>query len=109
MSPFSESIEQGHSNVTENSDWENSATRPVLNLLQESGVAISPGAITLNLEMRMERPPSRSTVTRALEQLRERELIEKPDESKTYYQITDRGQAYLAGDLDTSELEDSNS
>jgi Fe2+ or Zn2+ uptake regulation protein len=106
MSSFSESIEQGHSNVTENSDWENSATRPVLNLLQESGVAISPGAITLNLEMRMERPPSRSTVTRALEQLRERELIEKPDENKTYYQITERGQGYLAGDHTPNELKD---
>jgi len=106
MSPFSESIEQGHSNVTENSDWENSATRLVLNLLQESAVAISPGAITLNLEMRMERPPSRSTVTRALEQLRERKLIEKPDENKTYYQITERGRAYLAGDLTPGELKD---
>lgn len=92
--------------MTENADWENSATRPVLDLLQESGVAISPGAITLNLELRMQRPPSRSTVTRALEQLRERGLIEKPDKDRTYYQITERGRAYLADGLDANKLQD---
>lgn len=102
-------MEYGNSNVTENSDWENSATRPILKLLQESGVAISPGAITLNLKMRMERPPSRSTVTRALEQLQKRGLIEKPDENKTYYQITERGRAYLVGNLDETEFDESGS
>lgn len=90
--------------MTGNADWENSATRPVLHLLDESDVAISPGAITLNLGMRMQRPPSRSTVTRALEQLRERDLIEKPDENKTYYQITDKGRRYLCGESDNTEI-----
>ncbi|UPV76626.1 MarR family transcriptional regulator (plasmid) [Halorussus limi] len=93
------------SDVPGNVDWENSATRPVLNLLDESNVAISPGGITLNLEQQMQRPPSRSTVTRAIEQLLKRELIEKPDESKTYYRITEKGRQYLAGDLDIGELE----
>lgn len=91
--------------MTENADWENSATRPVLNLLDEADVAISPGAITLNLELEMQRPPSRSTVTRALEQLQKRDLIEKPDENKTYYRITEKGRKYLAGDLDAGKLE----
>lgn len=91
--------------MTENTDWENSATRPVLNLLEESGLAISPGAITLNLKMRMQRPPSRSTVTRALEQLQKRGLIEKPDKNKTYYQITREGREYINSQSDSCNPE----
>ncbi|WP_423744774.1 ArsR family transcriptional regulator (plasmid) [Haladaptatus sp. SPP-AMP-3] len=87
--------------MTENEDWQNSATRPVLKLLDESDVAISPGGITLNLELEMQRPPSRSTVTRALKELLERDLIEKPAKEKTYYRITDAGRAYFAGEIDS--------
>lgn len=92
---------KGTLDVTEDANWENSATRPVLNLLDESNVAISPGGITLNLQLRMQRPPSRSTVTRAIEQLLNRDLIEKPDETKTYYQITDEGRRYLSGEFES--------
>lgn len=76
-------------------EWGNSATIPVLELLDEAGVALSPGAITLNLELDMKRPPSRSTVTRALKGLLEHGFVEKPVEGKSYYRITESGERYL--------------
>ncbi len=75
-------------------EWKNSATDPIINLLSESDVAISPGGITANLEYKLERPPSRSTVTRAIRGLRNKGYIEKIDGSKTYYMITDAGREY---------------
>lgn len=85
-------------------DWMNSASRPVLKLLDDTGVALTPTAITYNLEKRMDRPPSRSTVSRALSGLKETGLVHQPE--GTLYEITDEGRAYLAGDLDADELEE---
>lgn len=49
-------------------------------------------------------PASRETVSRALNDLAEIGMVEKIDRGK--YRITDRGRAYLAGELGASELED---
>lgn len=76
-------------------DWKNSATIPVLKLLYNSGVAISPGGITVNLQHRLERPPSRSTVTRAIRGMYEQGLIKKIGPDQPYYQITSKGQKYF--------------
>lgn len=84
-------------------DWENSATKPALRLLADYDLALSSTAIYYNLEQQLQRPPSRSTVTRALGGLREKELVEQPYGS--LYQITERGRRYLAGELDASKLE----
>ncbi|SER15300.1 helix-turn-helix domain-containing protein [Natrinema salaciae] len=77
-----------------NEDWQNSATDPVLRLLYEAGIAVSPGAITLNLQYQLERPPSRSTVTRAIEGLSDQGLITKMDPEKPYYTLTEEGEEY---------------
>jgi len=45
-----------------------------------------------------------STVRLRLGELQDHELIEKVGEAG-YYQITDRGRAYLSGDLDAEDLE----
>lgn len=84
-------------------DWENSATRPALNLLAEHDLALSATGIYYNLDQNLQRPPSQSTVTRALKGLRKVGLVEQPHGS--LYQITEEGRAYLAGELDASELE----
>jgi Fe2+ or Zn2+ uptake regulation protein len=81
-------------------DWANSATNPVLRLLADSGVALSPGAIVVNLNDRLERPPSRSTVTRALAGLRDQELVERVEPGRAYYLLTDAGQSYVSTHLD---------
>lgn len=85
-------------------DWKNSATDAVLRLLDDSGVALSPGGITVNLEVRLQRPPSRSTVTRAVKGALDVGLIERAEEGRSYYQISEQGRAYLAGDIEGDEL-----
>lgn len=76
-------------------DWANSATNPVLRLLADSGVALSPSAIVVNLNDRLKRPPSRSTVTRILIGLRSQELVERVEPGRAYYVLTDAGQSYV--------------
>lgn len=77
-------------------DWKNSATDPVLRLLAESGLALSPKSIVYNLEVQLERPPSRATVHRALSGAREKELVSQPTGS--LYEITEKGRLYLSRD-----------
>lgn len=85
-------------------EWKNSASEPALRLLAEHDLALSATGIYYNLEQELQRPPSRSTVTRALRGLREVGLVEQPHGS--LYQITEKGRQYLAGDLNVSDLED---
>ena len=86
-------------------DWMNTACDPVLELLADSDLALPPGAIAYNLEQRMGTAPLRSTITRAIDVLAEYGLIQQAPGSKTYYEITDNGRQYLAGELDASTLE----
>ncbi|SDL08245.1 winged-helix domain-containing protein, partial [Natronorubrum texcoconense] len=48
------------------------------------------------------------TINRRLKQLHEKGLVEKVNEDRGWYVISDKGQKYLAGELDASELEDDN-
>jgi Fe2+ or Zn2+ uptake regulation protein len=87
-------------------EWMNTASDPVLELLNESGLALPPGAIYYNLDRQMGSAPSQATVTRAIDDLLAHGFIHKPENAKTYYEITDRGRAYLRGELDASEVTD---
>jgi DNA-binding IclR family transcriptional regulator len=69
----------------------------VLELLKESGLKLNPSAIAVNLEY------SRSWVSRRCKMLLDAGLVETTEDS--YYRITDRGRAYLAGELDAEDLE----
>lgn len=46
-----------------------------------------------------------STFSRRMSKLADRELLEIEDEEAGYYRITDKGLAYLAGELDADDLE----
>lgn len=59
--------------------------------------AQSPAVIAYNLDY------SQENVTRKLHELNKAGLVEKIESGR--YQVTDTGQAYLAGDLDVRELE----
>jgi DNA-binding PadR family transcriptional regulator len=85
-------------------EWKNSASEPTLRLLAEHDLALSATGIYYNLEQKLQRPPSQSTITRALKGLREVGLVEQPHGS--LYQITEEGRQYFAGDLNVNELED---
>ena len=84
-------------------DWQNSATDPVLRLLAESGLALSATSIVYNLDKRLERPPSRATVHRALSGALDAGLVHQPKGS--LYEITELGQEYLTGNLAPTDIE----
>jgi len=71
----------------------------ILEILDESGLILSPSIISANLDL------TRQHVSSRLSELREHGLVESVDTGRGHYQITDRGRAYLAGELDAEELE----
>jgi len=84
-------------------DWENSATKPVLRLLAESDLALSAKSIVYNLNEQLERPPSRATVHRSLSGALDAGLVRQPDGA--LYIITESGREYLAGNLSEGGIE----
>lgn len=83
-------------------EWKNSATEPILGLLADSDLALSATSIVYNLEQRLERPPSRATVHRALSGALDAGLVTQPEGA--LYAITDTGRDYVAGNLSMSEI-----
>ncbi|WP_245852998.1 winged-helix domain-containing protein [Natrinema ejinorense] len=79
----------------------------LLEFLSEYELALSPRVIEYNLNTRHKSSISYSTVNRRLKLLREAELVEKEYEEGGFYAITNRGHAYLKGELDADELEQS--
>lgn len=84
--------------------WWSEYDDPILEVLAESGKALPPRVILFNLEYEDRASPHRSTVKRRLSRLAAYGLVEKVDDAG-YYVVTETGEAYLAGDLDPSELE----
>lgn len=79
--------------------WMTKSDDAILELLSETDIALPPAVISFNIEI------SHPTVRRRLPNLLNHELVRKADEDKGYYEITEKGREYLAGDLDASELE----
>jgi predicted transcriptional regulator len=72
----------------------------ILEFFEEHSIALPPSAVAYNVDF------SNTQIRNRMRRLAEAELLEKVDDKKGYYAITDRGRAYLAGDLDAEELED---
>ena len=79
-------------------DWMNQTDDRILELLDESGLELTPVVLAQNLDY------SRTWVSTRISKLVDAGLIENPEGS--FYQITERGRSYLAGNLDADELED---
>jgi DNA-binding PadR family transcriptional regulator len=90
--------------MLERAEWMNSASIPVLELLDELSAPV-PQA-TIIVVFRRRNGPSHSTITRALRPLEAHDLVKQHEEFSSLYEITDRGRAYLAGELDASDLEE---
>lgn len=80
-------------------NWENKATKPVLQFLAETGLAFSNSGLIYNLQhwdrwSQLEEPPSEATINRALRGLRERGLVDRP--RGNLYKINEEGLQYLA-------------
>lgn len=70
----------------------------ILEALDSSGLILSPAVISINIDK------SRSAVNRRLSTLVEYGLVTRVQ--RGYYEITETGQQYLAGELDASTLSD---
>jgi len=90
--------------MRDQAQWMNKASIPVLELLDESGVALPAQTISLNLDRMLSQGPSRTTVYRTLEPLEQHGLIEHVTGDSKHYVITDKGKQFLAGDLRASNL-----
>lgn len=84
--------------------WFGKYDEPILEFLAESNVAAPPAVITFNLDWHNIASPAYSTVKRRMRKLAAYGLLEKVNSDAGYYAITDKGQSYLAGELDPSEL-----
>ncbi|ELZ39611.1 hypothetical protein [Halorubrum tebenquichense] len=73
----------------------------ILELLSECGIAIPPRAIAFNIQN-----VSRPTIDRRLPKLERAGLVSRYDDPQGYTEITDRGRAYLAGEVDADDIED---
>jgi DNA-binding PadR family transcriptional regulator len=85
--------------------WLGKYDEPILEFLAESNVAAPPAVVAFNLDWHGIASPAYSTVKRRMRKLNARGLLEKVDTDSGYYAITDKGQSYLAGDLDPGDLE----
>lgn len=70
----------------------------ILETLSDSGMLLTPSVIAKNIDY------NRSEVNTRLTKLTEKSLVERPE--RGYYEISKAGEAYLAGDLDASDLSD---
>lgn len=75
----------------------------ILELLEESGVALNKKGLEVNLELEGE-DISYSTIKRRLPLLDEAGLVEQVREKGSYYRVTEKGQQYLAGDFSPEEI-----
>lgn len=82
--------------------WMTKSDPAILEIFEEAGIAIPPAVAEFNLE-----GVSKSTITRRLPVLVDHGLLEQVDEERGYYRITDRGRAYLEGELESDDLEPS--
>lgn len=70
----------------------------ILETLEYADIALSPAVVAYNTDY------SRNYVNKRIRKLREVDLVDRPDEG--YYRITDRGRAYLKGELSAEDLEE---
>ena len=78
-------------------EWMNQTDDRVLELLDESGLILSPAVVAINLGY------TRNWVSRRMTKLEEADLLRRVDGG--YYEITDLGRAYLTGEIDADDLE----
>ena len=84
-------------------EWMTPVGRDVLERLQNEGnreLVLTPRLIAANTDW------ERDTIRRHVLTLSEHGLIEYYDEAAGIYQLSDRGRAYLQGEIDVEELEE---
>ena len=82
-------------------NWMTKSDPAIVEFFGETGIAMPPAVVDYNLS-----GVSKSTLKRRLPHLVDADLLEKVDDAKGYYEITEKGRAYLAGELDAADLEE---
>jgi hypothetical protein len=82
-------------------EFDADAANPVLRLLYQSGVGISPSGITTNLADRMDDPPSRTDILNAVRELADGDYVRRLNDVESCYVITGHGRDYVEANLDT--------
>lgn len=85
-------------------NWMNEKDDIILELLQETELALPVTPIHENLRLQGY-DFTRRTVRRRLKRLESHGLVNSLLDEKGYYQISDIGETYLIGELDVSELD----
>jgi len=80
--------------------------RVILAFLDESDVAFPLRPLFFNLKRKKNITFSRSTLRRRVNALVDQGFVRRINEGNGYYEITDKGRAYLAGDLDAGDEEE---
>ncbi|WP_321166973.1 winged helix DNA-binding protein [Halobaculum gomorrense] len=70
----------------------------ILELLDESGLILSPAIISANLDI------TRQHISNRLAELADHGLVQRTSTGRGHYRITDKGREYLAGELDEDEI-----
>ncbi len=78
-------------------EWMNQTDDRILELLDESDLALTPAVMAQNLDY------TRNWVSRRVNKLEKAGLVDSIESG--YYRITDRGRRYLMGEIDAAELE----
>lgn len=81
-------------------DQQTDATEPVMRVLYQAGVALSPDSIVANLDAYADVSHGLSTVEEALSGLEAAGLVRQLDREGEYYQVTDRGSDYVETEID---------
>lgn len=79
--------------------------KQILRFLDKHRVMLSPKALYDNMEEFEGITFSAKTVKRLLIDMQKRGLVERKNIGNGYYKVTDRGRAYIAGELDEFEAE----
>jgi predicted transcriptional regulator len=81
--------------------WMTKSDDVILEFLEEKDIAVPPMVISFNVS-----GVSYPTVQRRVKELADNGLVTRYDDPQGYVEITEKGRAYLRGDLDASDLED---
>lgn len=82
------------------SDQQHEATEPVLRVLYQAGVALSPDSVVANLDTYADVSHGQAAVEEALAGLADADLVRVLDREDRYYELTRRGEDYVETEVD---------
>ena len=91
--------------MTENSMTKAERERVILQFLADSGLALPQKPIYVNLKRDRKITFTQKTLKRRISDLTEKGFVRRLDIGNGYYEITDKGRAYLRADLDADDLD----